>query len=324
MVFQKRCSGRCSSVGVCSIALASITAICCAPAHVEHDASGDQRGRRHPRGAQRVDHEHLAEAGAVGQGGPQQVRLHTGGKERPGPLQHSRDDQGGGLVAAGGAEYEDGVAVLGRQQPPEQARGAAQDHPARLGLAHGQQAEFSPAGPEGAGMLGRPGVARSVPGRPPRQAPQHGGRPARQAADQASEGGVHTSRPRQWPAHVGRPGELRVAPVLRQVPEDVAHVGGGHVQPCVAESQAGELAGGPHQGAGAGAGAQAQGQELVAGASERRGVGWPVPAGRQRWQGVMPHPNHPRPSTRRGGDQWRNEPAAQTRYHRRASWGPTP
>jgi hypothetical protein len=40
MVFQKRCSGRCSSVGVCSIALASITAICCAPAHVEHDASG--------------------------------------------------------------------------------------------------------------------------------------------------------------------------------------------------------------------------------------------------------------------------------------------
>jgi hypothetical protein len=41
MVFQKRCSGRCSSVGVCSIALASITAICCAPAHVSHDASGD-------------------------------------------------------------------------------------------------------------------------------------------------------------------------------------------------------------------------------------------------------------------------------------------
>jgi hypothetical protein len=43
MVFQKRCSGRCSSVGVCSIAFASITAICCAPAHVEHEASGDQR-----------------------------------------------------------------------------------------------------------------------------------------------------------------------------------------------------------------------------------------------------------------------------------------
>jgi hypothetical protein len=43
MVFQNRCSGRCSSVGVCSIAFANMTAICWAPAHVEHDASGDQR-----------------------------------------------------------------------------------------------------------------------------------------------------------------------------------------------------------------------------------------------------------------------------------------
>jgi hypothetical protein len=40
MVFQNRCSGRCSSVGVCSIALASITAICWAPAQVEQEASG--------------------------------------------------------------------------------------------------------------------------------------------------------------------------------------------------------------------------------------------------------------------------------------------
>ncbi len=40
IVFQKRCSGRCSSVGVCSMALASITAICCAPAQVPHVASG--------------------------------------------------------------------------------------------------------------------------------------------------------------------------------------------------------------------------------------------------------------------------------------------
>jgi hypothetical protein len=43
MVFQNRCSGRCSSVGVCSIAFASMTAICWAPAHVEQEAKGDQR-----------------------------------------------------------------------------------------------------------------------------------------------------------------------------------------------------------------------------------------------------------------------------------------
>jgi hypothetical protein len=41
MVFQKRCSGRCSSVGACSMALASCTAICCAPAQVVQEASGD-------------------------------------------------------------------------------------------------------------------------------------------------------------------------------------------------------------------------------------------------------------------------------------------
>ena len=41
MVFQNRCSGRCSSVGVCSITLASWTAVCWAPAHVKHEASGD-------------------------------------------------------------------------------------------------------------------------------------------------------------------------------------------------------------------------------------------------------------------------------------------
>jgi hypothetical protein len=41
MVFQNRCSGRCSSVGVCSMALASWTAVCCAPAQVEQEARGD-------------------------------------------------------------------------------------------------------------------------------------------------------------------------------------------------------------------------------------------------------------------------------------------
>ena len=43
MVFQNRCSGRCSSVGVCSIAFASMSAVCWAPAQVPQEASGVQR-----------------------------------------------------------------------------------------------------------------------------------------------------------------------------------------------------------------------------------------------------------------------------------------
>jgi hypothetical protein len=65
--------------------------------------------------------------------------------------------------------------------------------------------------------------------------------------------------------------------VLGQPPEDVGDIGGGELQPGVAEGQAGGLPGGPHQRPGAGGGAQADGQELVAGASERRRVGWPMP-----------------------------------------------
>jgi len=48
MVFQKRCSGRCSSVGVCSMALASWTAVCWAPAQVPQEASGLQRAALTP------------------------------------------------------------------------------------------------------------------------------------------------------------------------------------------------------------------------------------------------------------------------------------
>jgi hypothetical protein len=119
-----------------------------------------------------------------------------------------------------------------------------------------------------------------VPGRPPRQVAQHRRGPARDAADQAGEGGVHAGRARERPAHVGGPGLGGVVPVVGQVQQDVADVGGGDVQPGVAEGQAGELAGGPHQRAGASAGAQAQGEELVAGAGERRRVRGPMPT---RW-----------------------------------------
>jgi hypothetical protein len=43
-------------------------------------------------------------------------------------------------------------------------------------------------------MLGRPGVAGPVPGRPAGKTPQHRGGPTREATDQASEGGVHAGR----------------------------------------------------------------------------------------------------------------------------------
>jgi hypothetical protein len=64
-------------------------------------------------------------------------------------------------------------------------------------------------------MLGRPWVARAVAGRPPGQVPQDCGGPAREAADQAGEGGVHAGRAGQRPANVGRPGHGGVAPMLR-------------------------------------------------------------------------------------------------------------
>jgi hypothetical protein len=148
------------------------------------------------------------------------------------------------------------VAVLGRQQLAEGAGGAAQDDPAGLGLADGQQPQLAAAGPDGAGMLGRPGVAGAVAGGTAGQMPQDRGGAAGQAGDEAGEGGVHAGRAGQRPAHLGGPGQSRVAPVLGQIPEDVGDVGGGQLQPGVPEGEAGELAAGPHQGASAGGGAE--------------------------------------------------------------------
>jgi len=56
------------------------------------------------------------------------------------------------------------VAVLGGQQPTQQARGAPEDHPAGLGVVDGEQPQLSVAGPDRAGMLGRPWVAGPVAG----------------------------------------------------------------------------------------------------------------------------------------------------------------
>jgi hypothetical protein len=142
-------------------------------------------------------------------------------------------------------------------------------------------------------MLGRPLVPGPVPGRPPRQVPQHGGGPAREAADQAGEGGVHAGRAGQRPPHVGRPGQRGVAPVVGQVPQDVSHVGGGEFQPGVPEGQPGGLPAGPHQHPSTRSRAEADGQELVAGAGKRRRVRRPMPTGRKRRPGVMLHPSHP-------------------------------
>jgi hypothetical protein len=125
------------------------------------------------------------------------------------------------------------------------------------------------------------------------QVPQDRGGPAGQAADQAGEGGVHAGRAGQGAAHVGRPGQGRVAPMLREIPQDMSHVGRRELQPGVAEHQPGGLPGGPRQRSGAGSAAEADGEELVAGAGERRGIRRPVAARRQKRPGVMPHPSHP-------------------------------
>jgi hypothetical protein len=134
-------------------------------------------------------------------------------------------NQGRGLVPAGGAEHQDRVAVLGGQQPTHEAGGAAQDHPARFGLTDGQQAELPTVCPDGAGMLGRPGVTGAVAGGTAGQVPQDRGRPAGEAADHGGEGGVHAGRAGQRSPDVGWPGQRWVAPVLGQMPEHVGDIG---------------------------------------------------------------------------------------------------
>ena len=122
-------------------------------------AAGRQRGPAgglDAGGTQGVDHHHLAQPRPVRQGGPEQVRLDAGGQEGPGPFQHPRHDQARGLPAAGGPKHQHRVAVLGGQQPTQQARGAPEDHPAGLGVMDSEQPQLSVAGPDRAGMLGRP------------------------------------------------------------------------------------------------------------------------------------------------------------------------
>jgi hypothetical protein len=108
-------------------------------------------------------------------------------------------------------------------------------------------------------MLGWPWVAGAVAGGTAGQMPQNCSGAAREGADQAGEGGVHAGRAGQRTTRLGGPGQLRVAPVLGQVPQDVGDVGGRELQPGVAEGEAGGLPGGPRQRAGAGSGAQADG-----------------------------------------------------------------
>jgi hypothetical protein len=277
----------------------------------------------------------------VGQRGSQQVGLDRGRDQGAGPFENGGDDQGRGLVAAGGAEDQHRVAVLGGQQPPERARGTAQDHPTRLRLAHGQQPQLPTARP-GGGMLGRPWVPRPMAGHPPRQVPQDRGRPAREAADQANKRPVHAGGTGQRAAHVGGPGQGRVTPVLRQLPEDMGDVGWGELQPGVTEGQAGGLPGGPHQRPSTRGSTHAYGEELVAGAGERRRVRRSMATGRKRRPGVMPHRPHPptwefqsqrrmrwlprlgaqgRPLAPRSGRGYGSPGACLRRFPGTASWG---
>ena len=64
------------------------------------------------------------------------------------------------------------------------------------------------------------------------------------------------------------------------MPEDMGDVGGGQLQPSVPEGQAGGLPGGPRQRPSTRGSTQADGQELVAGAGERRSVRRAMPTRR--------------------------------------------
>src|SRR5215216_6098984 len=101
----------------------------------------------------------------------------------------------------------------------------------------------------------------------------------------------------------------------------MSNIGWGELQPRLAEDQAGGLPGGPHQRPRAGGSADADGEELVAGAAERRRIRRPMPAGRKRRPGVMPHASHLPTPAHNGIGKWESQVWAQTRYHQWASWG---
>jgi hypothetical protein len=274
---------------------------------------GPTRGQRgplralQPGGAERVQDQDLALAGASRQGGAQHVGFDRGRDQRPGPFQDPGDHRRRGLETAGGAEDQHRVAVLGGQQPPaqpRQARGAAQDHPARRGPANGEQAQLTPLGPHRAATLVLP--AGTVPRRPARQIPNHRGRTTGRAGDHRGCRGVHADRAGQLAVSPCRPGQRRVAQVVGQAPQQRGHVGDAQVQPGVAEHQAGELPSGPDQQPGRARAKQPVEHELLAEAAERRAVRRAIPAGRVGRPRLTPHPDHLPPYARHGrGGGWR-------------------
>jgi hypothetical protein len=198
------------------------------------------------------------------------VGLDRGGHHWAVPLQHRRDDHPDRLVAAGGAVDQHRMAVLSRQQTARQAAGAAQDQPARLGVADQQPAQFRAPRPGRGSLPGRAaGPAQPWPVAGADQAQHLPGGRARGGSGRG-EGRIHAHRAGQRPLRVGRPGELGVAQVLAQADQDPSELGRVDVEPGVSERQPGDLAGGPHQPAGDPGCCDAIPKELIARAEQSR------------------------------------------------------
>jgi hypothetical protein len=288
------CARRCPGAEVGGVGDGGRHLLSPGPAAAEGQGCPPRPGQ--PGAGEGVEDDDFAAAFPVGAGGLEDVGLDRGGQHRPGPLQDGRDDHPGGLEAARGPDDQHRMAVLGGQQPPEGAAGAAQDHPAGLGLADPQRAKLPGGGPGG-----RPGRWPLDPGTVRIRVAQSNalpqpycsaGRP-RRAGGRGDEAGIHPSWAGQHLLDGGGPGQRRVVQVVAQLQHDAGDLGRVQLKPGMTESQASELTGRPDQPARRRAHAQGGGQQLMA-----RGQG----VGHGRWPlQVRPHPDHPPTRPRRPG-----------------------
>ena len=94
-------------------------------------------------------------------------------------------------------------------------------------------------------MPGRPGVPGRWPAARPGRCRRTAAVPPERPPTTPAKEAYMPAGPGSGPAHLGWPGQGGVAPVVGQLPEDVGDIGGGQLQPGVAEGEAGDLAGGP-------------------------------------------------------------------------------
>jgi hypothetical protein len=88
--------------------------------------------RRRPVETERVEDEHRAERAPARERRIEQVRLDRGCDSGPFPLEQRRDRESGGLSRLRRPEGDEGVAILGAQQPPAVAPERQPAGPSRL------------------------------------------------------------------------------------------------------------------------------------------------------------------------------------------------